>query len=107
MLVAALVAVDNFALAVGVAAPVAVLGVLPVVFVVLVLPAHLPLQVVPHNFRRTLRLARQGYRTLHIWFRPRISPPSVFNVLKAPSKINALEYSRREGWLNYSYLRVP
>ena len=43
VLVAALVAVDSLALAVGIAALVAVLGVLPVVLRVLVLAAHLPL----------------------------------------------------------------
>ena len=75
VLVAALVAVGSFALAVEVAALVAVLVVLPVVLAVLALAAHLPLRVALHNFRRTLRLVKQWHRTLHILFRPRVSPP--------------------------------
>ena len=79
-LVAALVAVDCLALAVGIAALVAVLVVLPVARGVLVLIAHLPFRVVPHNFHRTSRLTKLEYRTLHIEFRPRFSPPFCFDL---------------------------
>lgn len=83
--IAALVALDIAAFAlslsalvvVGIAALVAALGVLQLVLGGLVSPVPAPLRVVPHNFRRTSRLARQECRTFHILLRPRISPSSV------------------------------